>query len=112
MRSKCYRSDMMFWVCWVSGVLTLWRAWASANLFCGKIIFCVYCSVCFLPYQSVRQFTGAGCLGRARNSGAWGVGKLMQLGFERGKKLCVRESECVRDGVYAGKWTICLHAVE
>jgi len=46
-------------------------------------------------------------VGRAKNLGAWGVGKLMQLGFERGKKLCVRESVCVRDGVYAGKWTIC-----
>ena len=81
---------MMFGLCWVSGMLTLWRAGTSAKLFCGKLMVCVYCSVCFVPYQSVRQFTEAQCVGRDRNPAAWGVGLLMQLGFDRGKRLCVQ----------------------
>jgi len=50
---------------------------------------CVLPYVCVEPCQSVLQFTDARCVGRARNSDAWGVGKLMQLGCMRGKRLCV-----------------------
>jgi len=68
--------------------------------------FLACCYVYSVPYQSVRQFTGAGCVGRVNNPGAWGVGKSMQLGFQRGKKLCVREFACMCGGVCAGKRTI------
>jgi len=68
----------------VSSVCGVWRVWASATLYCEKMTVCVCCPVCLVPHQSVHQFTEAQCVGRAKNPHASKVGKVMQLGFDRG----------------------------
>jgi len=66
----------------VSSVCGVWRVWASATLYGGKVTVCVCCPVCLVPHQSLYQFAEAGCVGRAKNPHAWKVGKVMQLGFD------------------------------
>jgi len=47
----------------------------------------VFCSMYFVLHQSIQQFKELGCVGRAKNPDAWGAGRRMQLGFDRGKIL-------------------------
>jgi len=58
--------------------------WANAKLYCGKVTVCVCCPLCLVPHQSLHQFTEAKCVGIAKNPRTWGVGRVMQLGFDRG----------------------------
>ena len=95
-----------FWACWVLDELGFGRIGLGELGFWQVNLF-VFCPMYFVLCQSVQQFTGSGCVGRVKNLEAWGVGLLMQLGFERGKKLCMWEFVCMCDCVYSGNMTIC-----
>ena len=67
-----------------------WRVGFGAScvldeLGCWQVNIPVFCSMYFLLHQSIQHFTELGCVGRAKNPDAWGAGRIMQLGSDRGK---------------------------
>ena len=111
MRMRWCRSGIILRVCWVCGVSNGLRPWVGVDVLCSDLMNCVCCPVYCVLYQDVWQFTQAGCVGRDRNADTRGIGKVMQQGCMRGKRLCVwcmivsRQHGC-------GQCTDCVQEVE
>jgi len=69
--------------CWRVG---FGASWVLGELGCWQVNIPVFCSMYCVLHQSIQQFTELGCVGRAKNpdAAAWGAGRIMQLGFDRG----------------------------
>ena len=88
-RMRCCRSGIILRVCWVCGVSKGLLPWVGVDVLCSDLMNCVCAPVYCVLYQDMEQFTQAGCVGRALNADTHGIGKVMQQGCTRGKRLCV-----------------------
>jgi len=89
-----------------------WRVWFEASwvlgeLGCWQVNIPVFCPMYFVLLQSIQQFTELGCVGRVKNPNALGAGRIMQLGFDRGKSFFLWEFVSKFDCVYVGNRLTC-----